>query len=71
MKSEEGNKATFSHWPRLDTSQVFGSIQVIPQGPYCTQGPVFLNCLSTMVVKAGIVTGDTLESLLLLVGFWL
>ena len=19
MKSEEGNKATFSHWPRLDT----------------------------------------------------
>ena len=20
MKSEEGNKATFSHWPRFDTS---------------------------------------------------
>ena len=29
------------------------------------------SCLSTMVVKAGIVTGDTLENLLLLVGFWL
>ena len=35
-------------------SQVFGSVQIIPQGPSS------LNCLPTMVVKAGIVTGDTL-----------
>ena len=40
--------------------KVFGSAQIVPQGPYRTQGPVFLNCLSTMVVKAEIVTGDTL-----------
>ena len=33
--------------------------------------PSSLNCLSPMVVRAGIVTGDTLENLLLLVGFWL
>ena len=46
--------------------------------PNSTSGPVpghrvlsSLNCLSTMVVKEGIVTGDTLENLLLLVGFWL
>ena len=52
-------------------SQVFGLIQIIPLGPYWTQGPVFLNCLSTRIVKAGIVTGDTLEKLVLLVGFWL
>ena len=25
----------------LRPSQVFGSIQVVPQGPYWTQGPVF------------------------------
>ena len=41
-------------------SQVFGSIQIVPQGLHRTQGPVFLNGLSTMLVKAGIVTGDTL-----------
>ena len=41
-------------------SQVFGSIQIIPQGLYQTQGPDFSNSLFTIVVKAGIVTGDTL-----------
>ena len=40
-------------------SQVFGSIHIVPQGPHRTQGPVFFE-LSTMVVKAGIVSGDTL-----------
>ena len=35
-------------------------VQIVPQGPHRTQGPVFLNCLSTLVVKAGIVTEDTL-----------
>ena len=47
-------------WLGSRSSQVFGSIQIIPQGPYRTQGPDFLNCVFTIVVKAGIVTGDTL-----------
>ena len=52
-------------------SRVFGSIQIVPQGPHRTQGPVFFELSISVVVKAGIVTGDTLENLLLLVGFWL
>ena len=109
MKSEEGNKATFSHWPRLDTlsaTQAWISLRHLPQAKASkkavlrgakqssvllysvihTQFEIFqvyklifsnkykyqynfsqnikiikkLNCLSTMVVKAGIVTGDTL-----------
>ena len=40
---------------------VFRSIQIVPQGPYRMQGPV--NCPSTMVVRAGIVTGHTLREL--------
>ena len=39
-------------------SQVFGSVQIEPQGPHGTQGPVFFEL--TMIVRAGIVTGDTL-----------
>ena len=34
MKSEEGNKATFSHWPRLDTlfaTQALISLQRLPE----------------------------------------
>ena len=40
-------------------------------GPKLDKVLVFLGSLSTMVVRAGIVTGDTHENLLLLVGFWL
>ena len=32
MKSEEGNKAIFSHWPRLDTL-------------FATQAQILLRCL--------------------------
>ena len=39
-------------------SKAFGAIQVVPQDPYWTKGPVFFNCLSKLIVKAGIVTGD-------------
>ena len=34
MKSEEGNKATFSHWPRLDTlfaTQAWISLRRLPE----------------------------------------
>ena len=34
MKSEEGNKATFSHWPRLDTlfaTQAWISLRHLPE----------------------------------------
>ena len=48
----------------------------VPQDLFWTQAPVSLNCLCTMVVRAGIVTGESpaetqFENLLLLVGFWL
>ena len=41
------------------TSQVLGSIQIVPQGPHRTQGLVFFE-LSIYNGRAGIVTGDTL-----------
>ena len=41
-------------------SQVFGSIQIIPQARTGHKVLSSLNCLSTMVVRAGIVAGETL-----------
>ena len=41
-------------------SQVFGSIQIVPQGPHRTQGPVFFKLSIYNGSQAGIVTRDIL-----------
>ena len=52
-------------------SQVFGSVQIIPQGPHGTQGPVFFK-LSIYNGSQSRKSPEThFENLLLLVGFWL
>ena len=40
--------------------QVFCSVQIKPQGPHWTQGPVFFKLSIYNGSQAGIVTGDTL-----------
>ena len=48
MKSEEGNKATFSHWPRLDTlfaTQAWILLRRLPEAKVSFEGKMFEVCV--------------------------
>ena len=48
MKSEEGNKATFSHWPRLDTlfaTQAWISLRRLPEAKASKKAVLRVRCL--------------------------
>ena len=51
MKSEEGNKATFSHRPRLDTlfaTQAWISLRCLPEAKASTKAVVRVRCLRSV-----------------------
>ena len=51
MKSEEGNKATFSHWPRLDTlfaTQAWMSLQRLPEAKASKLAVLRVRCLRSV-----------------------
>ena len=51
MKSEEGNKATFSHWPRLDTlfaTQAWISLQRLPEAKASKKAVLRVRCLRSV-----------------------
>ena len=51
MKSEEGNKATFSHWPRLDTlfaAQAWISLRRLPEAKASKKAVLRVRCLRSM-----------------------
>ena len=51
MKSEEGNKATFSHWPRLDTlfaTQAWISLRRWPEAKASKKAVLRMRCLTSL-----------------------
>ena len=51
MKSEEGNKATFSHWPRLDTlfaTQAWISLRHLPEAKASKKAVLRVRCLRSV-----------------------
>ena len=51
MKSEEGNKATFYHWPRLDTlfvTQASISLWHLPEAKASIKAVLRVRCLSSV-----------------------
>ena len=51
MKSEEGNKATFSHWPRLDTlfaTQAWISLRRLPEAKASKKAVLRVRCLRSV-----------------------
>ena len=47
MKAEEGNKATFSHWPRLDTlyaTQAWISLRRLPEAKASKKAVLRVRC---------------------------
>ena len=51
MKSEEGNKATFSHWPRLDTllvTQAWISLRRLPEAKASKKAVLKVRCLRSV-----------------------
>ena len=51
MKSEEGNKVTFSHWPRLDTlfaTQAWISLQRLPEDKASKKAVLRVRCLRSV-----------------------
>ena len=51
MKSEEGNKATFSHWPRLDTlfaTKAWISLQRLPEAKAKKKAVLRVRCLRSV-----------------------
>ena len=51
MKSEEGNKATFSHWPRLDTlfaTQAWISLRRLPEAKASKKAVLRVRCLMSV-----------------------
>ena len=51
MKSEEGNKATFSHWPRLDTlfvTQAWISLWHLPKAKASKKAVLRARCLRSV-----------------------
>ena len=51
MKSEEENKATFSHWPRLDTlfaTQAWISLQRLPEAKASKKAVLRVRCLRSV-----------------------
>ena len=51
IKSEEGNKATFSHWPRLDTlfaTQAWISLQHLPEAKASKKAVLRVRCLRSV-----------------------
>ena len=51
MKSEEGNKATFSHWPRLDTlfaTQAWTSLRRLPEAKASKKAVLRVRCLRSV-----------------------
>ena len=51
MKSEEGNKATFSHWPRLDTlfaTQAWISLRRLPEAKASKKVVLRVRCLRSV-----------------------
>ena len=51
MKSEEGNKATFSHWPRVDTSfatEAWISLRRLPEAKASKKAVLRVRCLRFM-----------------------
>ena len=52
MKSEEGNKVTFSHWPRLDTlfaTQAWISLRRLPEAKASKKAVLRVRCLRVCV----------------------
>ena len=51
MKSEEGNKAIFSHWPRLDTlfaTQAWISLRRLPEAKASKKAVLTVRCLRSV-----------------------
>ena len=51
MKSEEGNKETFSHWPRLDTlfmTQAKISLRRLPEAKASKKADLRVRCLRSV-----------------------
>ena len=51
MKSEEGKKATFSHWPRLDTlfaTQAWISLRCLPKAKASKKAVLRVRCLRSV-----------------------
>ena len=51
MESEEGNKATFSHWPRLDTlfaTQAWISLRRLPEAKARKKAVLRVRCLKSV-----------------------
>ena len=51
MKSEEGNKATFSHWPRFDTlfaTQAWISLRRLPEAKASKNAGLRVRCLRSV-----------------------
>ena len=51
IKSEEGNKATFSHWPRLDTlfaTQAWISLRHLPEAKASKKAVLRVRCLRSV-----------------------
>ena len=51
MKSEEGNKATFSQWPRLDTlfaTQAWISLRRLPEAKASKKAVLRVRCLRSV-----------------------
>ena len=51
MKSEEGNKATFSHWPRLDTlfaTQAWILLRRLPEAKASKKAVLRVRCLRSV-----------------------
>ena len=51
MKSKEGNKATFSHWPRLDTlfaTQEWISLRHLPEAKASKKAVLRVRCLRSV-----------------------